>query len=735
MAYNTNNPVPSSDPRDLFDNAESFDQGMNSTADTFRSRRGQNLYTWAFFNRLAASGQSQLSVIVDTVNAAATAAIQQMEQTAAELGDDLNNKHASTYAQLVALPQTRDAVVGVVDADPDQAKNGWYWWDNVAGVWKYFLNQPAMVSALIASGTLHATEAVGRSLVLDGQTFYVQGAGYVAASIYRRVNATTSTLLGRYLSSVVDQITVNSGKNFPLQPALRDAVTSTANLQLNDFLVDLKVINADPTYVYRLGYFGNGSNAFGETNKDRIFLYKYKKATYATASARENCIDGSSIVADFVRDGSVQTRTVLSNLDPGVSVVLTIDTSKITTAYGTAINYESAGRPASWSWTVSEAALLNKLTTEKFSLLNSGTIYYEYASSTKSIQFTYRSGLLLYRVTLGISNYNNIPNIKKIEYRVDDGVQGWVTAVETTGDWLPPIKIKALTGNVDSAALNYTSGNHGAGGAANGYRTAKNLLFKIYIDGQLINDAVDSYGFCSEIGISVVNAVRAANTIDSQPITYNGTTYNFTGAAGDPAWIEGMVEPASTIRRYVLHQCFNMQIIPESISVECILKELEPVQIWEDNGPQSFTLGFNTSIMFAEGVQGQRIAFVTGVQSGKKSDAPKAWAVSFQGAAGQLVAWMDRSYGVGDGRNVDANSFYIRMGVNANTKCYHAATMAALPYDPAAGGYRVGDDYKWRGGWAVSQRYSEADFDTVFRAFKDRPVFAYVSANAKSMTF
>jgi hypothetical protein len=595
--------------------------------------------------------------------------------------------------------------------------------------------QLALDAAMAAVGPLYATEPLGRAAVADGQAFSVQGSGYIAASVYRRVSASASTLLAKYPSASIDELTVNSGKNHPLNPAVRDGAVSAVSFQLNDFLVDLKIINADPGYVYRFGYFGNGSSAFGETNKDRIFVYKYKKGTYATASVRENCVDGTSIVDDFVRDGTVQARLIASKLDPGVCVVLTIDTSKITTPYGTAINFENATKPASWSWTVSEAALIPKSTTEKFSVLNSGTLYYEYVASTKTLQYTYRSGVRLFRVTLGISNYNNIPNIKKIEYRDDDGVQGWVTAVETTGDWLPPIKIKALTGNVDSAALNYSSGNHGAGGGANGYRTAKNMLFKIYIGGQVINGGVDSYGFCSEIGISVVNAVRASNTIDSKSVVYGGVTYNFSGAADDPAWIEGMVEPESSIRRYVLNQCFNIQIIPESISVECILNELEPVQIWEDNGPQSFTLGFNSSIMFAEGVQKQRIAFATGVQSGKKIDAPKAWAVSFQGAAGQLVAWMDRAYGVGDGRNVDANSFYIRMGVGSNTKCYHAATMAALPYDPVAGGYRVGDDYKWRGGWSVSQRYSEPDFDTVFRISKGRPVFSYVLVNSQSMTF
>ncbi|MBI6961600.1 hypothetical protein JET65_28945, partial [Pseudomonas putida] len=102
MAYNTNNPLGSSDPRDLFDNSADFDQGMNSNADTFKGRFGQNLYTWAFFNRLAASGLSQINVIVGTVNTAATAAKLQMQETAASVGDDIGNKGFSTFAQMLA---------------------------------------------------------------------------------------------------------------------------------------------------------------------------------------------------------------------------------------------------------------------------------------------------------------------------------------------------------------------------------------------------------------------------------------------------------------------------------------------------------------------------------------------------------------------------------------------------------------------------------------------------------
>lgn len=590
------------------------------------------------------------------------------------------------------------------------------------------LRQAAKDGQLIQNGYA-ATEADGRATVADGETFKVQGSGFVAAYLYRRISASASQILASFPSSNIDSQAVNSGKNLPLKPVLRDGAISTASIQLNNFLLDLKIFNANQNYYYRFGYFGNGTSAFGGVNKDRIYIYKYKKNSYATASAREHCIDGDSLVADIPRDGGIHTRVLQSTIDPGLTAVITIDTSKITTAYGAPINFENASA-ASYSWIVDESNVVLKQTTEKFGLLSAGSVFYEFFSTNKELRYTYKSESRLYRITLGISNYNKIPNIKKVEWRIDNGYQTWQTAIETTGDWLPPLRIRALTGEVDAAELRYSGGNHGGGGSANGYRTARNLLFKIYADGQLLTN--DSWGFCKQIDVSIVNGIRASNTIDSQPITYEGTVYNFTGATTDPVWIEGMIEPSSTIRRDVLHQCFNLKILPEILAVECKLKELEPVQIWEDNGPQTFTTGFDTSMMFAEGVQGARITFSTGIQSGRKIDAPKACAVSFNGLAGQEISWMDRTYGVGDGRFVDDESYFIRMGVGSNTKCYHAATMAALPYD-IAGGYRIGDDYKWRGGWSWSDKYPESDFDTVFRIYKDTSDFAYILSNGSSM--
>jgi len=54
-------------------------------------------------------------------------------------------------------------------------------------------------AALIQAG-VYTTEALGRAAVADGQAFKVQGSGDVAAYEYRRVDASTSTLIATYPS-------------------------------------------------------------------------------------------------------------------------------------------------------------------------------------------------------------------------------------------------------------------------------------------------------------------------------------------------------------------------------------------------------------------------------------------------------------------------------------------------------------------------------------------------------
>lgn len=55
--YNTGNPLGSSDPRDLYDNAEKLDVAVNSDGDTFQDRLGKSRLTWAGMESGFGAGQ------------------------------------------------------------------------------------------------------------------------------------------------------------------------------------------------------------------------------------------------------------------------------------------------------------------------------------------------------------------------------------------------------------------------------------------------------------------------------------------------------------------------------------------------------------------------------------------------------------------------------------------------------------------------------------------------------
>ncbi|WP_430491624.1 hypothetical protein [Pseudomonas fulva] len=178
MDYNTRNPLGSSDPRDLFDNSSDFDEGMNSTADTFLDRFGRPRYTWNLYEKMTQNALDQVQETVDSakdqvdaarddgiqrigqsvsaVDAVEESAIASMEETAANLGDDLNTKSFKMYSEMQSSPQTRDGVVGIVDGDPDPNLNGWYQWSNSLQRWSRIDNQPLIADTGFNQDTMFA---------------------------------------------------------------------------------------------------------------------------------------------------------------------------------------------------------------------------------------------------------------------------------------------------------------------------------------------------------------------------------------------------------------------------------------------------------------------------------------------------------------------------------------------------------------------------------------------------
>jgi len=346
-------------------------------------------------------------------------------------------------------------------------------------------------------------------------------------------------------------------------------------------------------------------------------------------------------------------------------------------------------------------------------------VSYEYNASRKDITYTYRSSDKLFRITVGISCYNRIVNIKTVQYANYSENPTFATVINTTGDWFSGLRLKATTGDNEVASkLVVSCGNHGRGGGANGYRTARNKLFCISIDGSMIDMSVDSSGTCDYLHIHSISGVRASNTVDSQPITHNGETIVFTGETSDPVWLDEYIEPLSTIRREVVDHVLNIGCSAFGMSVESKIIKHEPVLIFSDYALQLFTSGFDTSIMFVDGQYRARQPFTRNQTSGRNSAYPDAWAVVLKGSAGMCVSWIDKKYGQGDGCMIASSRENINSGVGTNSKVYQGVVKDRLvgrgQWDYENGGIELPDDYKWRGGFIWSVDTASDNFDSVF---------------------
>lgn len=471
-----------------------------------------------------------------------------------------------------------------------------------------------------------------------------------------------------------NSLLVNQGKDYPLRKMTRDSVTSVANSYLNDALLDVSIVGARPDKIYRIGYLKNGYVGLGDYAYG-IAVYEYDK----DYTNEFRIIDYRDPAPELSR-GGVQSQTVSSVIYTDFSIKLTFDTDKLPPT-GTNINLMRDIDPA-YSWIIDPS-------TYQLKLPKNG-IYYS-INSTDDISFTYQSDSYIYRVTFGKNGYNNLPNVKKIERATTSKPHVWVVVSETATDYLPPMVVRAVNDGDGVTSLYYTGGNHGASGSTGGAQTARNMLYKIKIDGQ--DAAYQKSGYATSINLHIVNELMAYNTI--------------------------------TLSRYVIRQSFNVTLKAGQIIVNSDVKALEPVEITTENGLQLYTGGYQGTMLMLGGQTVNRVAFSTDVSSGKKYLQPNAFATVLINGFDQIAMWMDRTYEAGDGRYVGTSTALIRSGNGTNTKFYNAI-VSNSPTTLAKG-----EGYKWRGGYAIERTAAPTGYDSWFS--KDNGFVVAVDASNYSI--
>ncbi|WP_334159568.1 hypothetical protein [Achromobacter insolitus] len=470
-----------------------------------------------------------------------------------------------------------------------------------------------------------------------------------------------------------DSMSINSGKPFPLRVANRGGVTSAAHGQLNDLLLDVRVINGDATKLYRVAYQQNGAVLGGVSEYDWI-IEEFDAASYETSPVATVIMSYTDAQygpqEQITRTGGIQTVRLYPPSRPGLRIEITCDASKLPPV-GTPVNAYTSNANAGWSWVVHPSCVdLPRSSGPQSIAWNYVGIWWTYtANNGGTFAAVWRSGSRLYRVEFGPKGPNSIPDIRRVLRAPlgDPAVATWTTIVDnaTGGDWTGPFVVEAVSGGDGSTTKIYTGGNHGSDGGTGGTPTGRNTAFVVMADGAPV--AAGSSGVSSSIKILSINEVMAYNT--------------------------------ASLGRYVMRETCRYDIYPGLVGLKKHVQALESVNVLQDNGPQTFTVGYQAGTFIYYGKANARGAFTSTTSSGAKSSFPNVWAVVFQDSTnGQLAAWMDRTFEIGDGRHVKSTAPLIRGGGAGNTKFYHAAVVDDTGVPLAAGAA-----YEWRGGWAWQQ--------------------------------
>ena len=482
-----------------------------------------------------------------------------------------------------------------------------------------------------------------------------------------------------------DALTINSGKAYPLKSANRGGVVSVANGEMSSLVLDAAVFRADRTKHYRIAYQQNGASLGGTNTYDWI-IEEYDAETYETSPSRviiasyDDATYGPQEQID--RNGGIQTIYIEPKLRPGLQIMITCDASKLPPE-GTPVNAYTADNVAGWSWIIDPARVYPPQTSDTPALPWSyDGIKWSYTSDDGgTLVMIWRSGSWLFRLAFGPKGPNSIPDIRSVMRAPlgDPDTATWTTIVDnsTGGDWTGPYVVGAVSDGDGDTSKQYTGGNHGRDGSTGGGNSGENVSFVVMADGTPV--ATGAEGVSSGIKIVATNEVMAYNT-----------------RATDPP-------------RYVLRETCRYDIYPGFVGLKKHAQALEDILVYQDNGPQTFTVGYQSGTFIYYGKSNARAAFTSTTNSGAKSSNPDVWAVVFQDDDnGQLAAWMDRSFGIGDGQHVKSSWPYIRGGGSGNTKFYHAAVVSDDGVPLAAG-----ESYEWRGGWAWQQATTvAAGFDS-----------------------
>lgn len=482
-----------------------------------------------------------------------------------------------------------------------------------------------------------------------------------------------TTTINTYMLGI-NSVAINKGKVYPQKALVRGGSVSNASNTLNNLILGVRVIGAEQGKVYKIEWIGNNTTSLGVPTGWRIASYDAATFSTSTSADRTLVVDYTTAQAELNQTGTNKIA-IKSLVVSSLVFEITYDGTALPTN-GTYIRASNTTDNA-YSWIIDPLCYEYSTASET---VGAGLQTITYSASTNEFFVDFKSGSDWYRWIFGKNGYNNLPNFKGISKSTDG--KSWTVINSSLTDWLPPLRIQAIN-NGDGRSKFATGGNHGnLNAAAEGEKTAKNVLFQVFADGSLLTDSITTSA--AVIDVVVVNDIMGWNTTPSE--LYEG--------------------------RYILRQSFNLTFKGGSVEVTANNTALEDLNLARDSALQFVCAGLTDQICFYG--KSLKEIYADPASSGKYSDYPDVVAAGSFSAETQLIMWLDRKYGKGDMSWLHPDSPLVRF---SGGKCYMTVALD-VNENQSDIGYTVpliaNESYQYRGGYSLQNIQQNSGIDSSF---------------------
>ncbi|EOP36177.1 hypothetical protein [Bacillus cereus] len=454
-------------------------------------------------------------------------------------------------------------------------------------------------------------------------------------------------------------LTVNSGVNYPFKLVARDGVVSNPIVDINNAILDVKVINAKPGKWYKIDWIGNGYTGWGKPSYS-MFIGEYDENTFTNPRTIFDRVSNS-----FPFPTQNIEYKLFTKVNEDVMVSVTVDYSKLKKD-----RYPMNSVGDGYSYIIDESCYFHKksvaptvtesLKKNEVSVLKSG--------STIKAKFYYSNTKDMIIEWAPLKN-NKFTHFSKWYFQNKglpwDDFTG--TQVMITGtDWISPYGLMAVNNTVSNTSFT-VGGAHGTSGGA-GFPTGRHQSTRVLVDGIEVKDGVPMKS--NEVTIIAEHYVFASNVIDTT-----------TGNARD-----------------VMRELVTYTVTPNNIQESTELRAMEDCKVNRYAGLQATKVGGYWNKFYA--MMDKPFIYNTADTTAGATD-PKSRVITDRfilfGGVDTVVCYMNK-FGIGDKRFIPDDEPFVYWTEGANGKLYMHNIKQEVPL-------KAGESLFYSGGYTLMETF------------------------------